>query len=155
MDDYWRASRLCRCAILPESNQSMSSPGNLGAALPGFAPGKEVLKRYSLCRLLGRGGMGVVWLARDLELERDVALKFIAEAIAADKVAVDDLKREVRRAIDLSHPNIVKIYDFVTDGSIAGISMELVLGSTLSERRLDLPGRVFPLATLESVVGQL
>ncbi|MEY3774390.1 MAG: hypothetical protein RLZZ129_1170, partial [Verrucomicrobiota bacterium] len=102
-----------------------------------------------------RGGMGVVWLARDEELGRDTALKFLPEAVAGDRAALDDLKREVRRAIDLAHPHIVKIHDFVTDGRTAAVSMEYVVGDTLSSLRVDQPDRVFTIAQLAPWVEQL
>jgi len=57
--------------------------------------------------------MGVVWLARDGKLDRDVALKFLPEEVAQDADAILDMKRETRRALELTHPIIVRIYDFV------------------------------------------
>ena len=58
-----------------------------------FGPGTRLFSRYSLVRVLGRGGMGIVWLARDDELERQVALKFLSEQIIHDHALVADLKR--------------------------------------------------------------
>ncbi|HYC70136.1 MAG TPA: SUMF1/EgtB/PvdO family nonheme iron enzyme [Opitutaceae bacterium] len=128
---------------------------DLGSTIKGFTSGQRLFGRYALQRLLGRGGMGVVWLARDEELGRDTALKFLPEAVALDRAALDDLKREVRRAIDLAHPHIVKIHDFVTDGRTAAVSMEFVGGDTLSSLRVDQPNRVFTVAQLEPWLRQL
>ena len=128
---------------------------DLGLTLKGFAPGQKLFGRYTLQKMLGRGGMGVVWLARDEELGRETALKFLPEVVAADRSAIEDLKREVRRAINLSHPHIVKIHDFVTDGRTAAVSMEYVKGDTLSSLRIDQPGHVFTTAQLAPWVGQL
>ena len=97
---------------------------------PGFLVGGG---RYTLLRLIARGGMGVVWLAHDERLERDVALKFLPEAVHFDAGALDDLKRETRRCLDLTHPNIIRIYDFVTDHQAAAISMEYIEGETLRQ----------------------
>ncbi len=65
--------------------------------------------------------MGIVWLARDEELERDVALKFLPDLIALDRVLLSELKRETRRSLELTHKNIVRIYDFVHDDSAGAI----------------------------------
>jgi len=76
--------------------------------------------------------MGIVWLARDEELERDVALKFLPDVIVHDRSLLDELKRETRRSLELTHKNIVRIHDFVFDERSACISMEYVDGDTLS-----------------------
>ena len=111
--------------------------------LRGFRPGQKVFDRYVIQKMLGRGGMGVVWLARDEELEIDLALKFLPEVIAMDQQAVDDLKRETRRSLQLTHPHIVRIYDFIQDGRTAAIAMEYVNGNTLAGLKIDKPDRSF------------
>lgn len=95
--------------------------------------------RYVLERLLGKGGMGVVWKARDETLNEDVALKFLPDAVRWDPGAFADLKSETRRARQLTHPNIIRIHDFVEDAGGAAISMEWVDGRTLTEVRLERP----------------
>lgn len=105
--------------------------------------GAVYFNRYRLKRVLGRGGMGVVWLADDLKLERPVALKFLPSLIGLDPAAVKELKTETRRGLELSHPNIVRIYDFVDDEDEAAISMEFVDGKTLSELRATTEHGVF------------
>lgn len=105
--------------------------------------GMTVFSRYKLERVLGRGGMGVVWLADDLKLERPVALKFLPSLIGLDPAAVKELKTETRRGLELSHPHIVRIYDFVDDEDAAAISMEFVDGKTLSELRMGTEHGVF------------
>lgn len=87
--------------------------------------------------------MGVVWLADDMKLERPVALKFLPSLIGLDPTAVKELKTETRRGLELSHPNIVRIYDFVDDEDEAAISMEFVDGKTLSELRATTDHGVF------------
>ncbi|HYC70646.1 MAG TPA: protein kinase [Opitutaceae bacterium] len=126
-----------------------------GATIRGFAPGFRVFNRFTLRRILGRGGMGVVWLARDEDLDRDVALKFLPDVVALDPVSVAELKRETRRNLELTHPHIVRIYDFVQDARSAAISMEYVDGSSLSTLRLERPQHVFPLAEVERLFVQL
>ena len=94
------------------------------------APGAGMMafNRYRLDRVIGRGGMGVVWLAEDLKLERPVALKFLPSLLGLDPAAVKELKTETRRGLELSHPHIVRIYDFVDDDEAAAISMEFIDG---------------------------
>jgi len=128
---------------------------DFGNTIKGFSPGQKVFARYTLTRILGRGGMGVVWLARDEELGRESALKFLPEVVSMDRGAIDDMKREVRRAIDLAHPHIVKIHDFITDGQMAAVSMEYVDGQTLSALRIDQAARCFAPAQIEAWLQQL
>ena len=116
---------------------------DLGQTLRGFRAGQKVFRRYTLVRILGRGGMGVVWLARDEELERDVAMKFLPDLVVHDLAVLDELKRETRRSLQLTHHNIVRIHDFVQGAESACISMEYVDGPTLSALRVDQPNRVF------------
>src|SRR5437667_6353015 len=102
-----------------------------------FANGQMVFGRYTLIKILGRGGMGIVWLAHDEELERDVALKFLPDVIVHDRALLNDLKRETRRSLELTHRNIVRIHDFVFDERSACISMEYVDGDTLANLRSE------------------
>jgi len=122
-----------------------------------------LLSRYRLVRLLGQGGMGAVWLARDLKLNEDVAMKFLPEMVARDKLALEELKVEVRRSRRVTHPSIVRIHDYIEDiprqeggqAEWAGISMEYVEGQTLSELRALQPGRVFSAEELSPWVKEL
>lgn len=116
------------------------------------ASGAMFFNRYRLDRVLGRGGMGVVWRADDMKLERPVALKFLPSLLGLDVAAVKELKTETRRGLELSHPNIVRIYDFVDDEELAAISMEFVDGRTLSELRMGTPHGVF---SVEQIVQWL
>ncbi len=114
------------------------------------APGAGMMafNRYRLDRVIGRGGMGVVWLAEDLKLERPVALKFLPSLLGLDPAAVKELKTETRRGLELSHPHIVRIYDFVDDDEAAAISMEFIDGKTLSDLRLSRDPIVFTVAEI-------
>ena len=67
---------------------------------------------YELISLLGAGGMGEVYRARDPKLNRDVAIKILPEALAADPAALARFEREAQAVAALSHPNILAIYDF-------------------------------------------
>jgi serine/threonine protein kinase len=113
------------------------SGNGLDVTLREFVSGQKFFNRYRLIKTLGRGGMGIVWLARDEELERDVALKFLPELLVLDKAAMYELKRETKRSLELTHHHIVWIYDFEQDGRSACISMEYVDGQTLSALRVE------------------
>jgi hypothetical protein len=121
--------------------------------LPGM--GTMVFNRYRLQRVLGRGGMGVVWLAVDTKLERAVALKFLPGIVGADPAALQELTEETRRGLELAHPNIVRIYDLVNDEETAAISMEFVDGRNLSEMRLTRPHGVFSVEDISPWLGHL
>jgi len=123
--------------------------------LAGFRARQTVFSRYTLTRILGRGGMGVVWLARDEKLDQDVALKFLPELVANDVSALGDLKRETRRSLQLTHPHIVRIYDFVEDGRMAAVAMEFVDGASLTQRRMEQPAQVFSPTQLRPWLEQL
>src|SRR5207237_8559368 len=108
-----------------------------------LAVGQKVFGRYTLIKILGRGGMGIVWLARDDEMDLDVALKFLPELIIHDRAVLSDLKRETKRSLELTHKNIVGIHDFVHNDQSGCISMEYIDGDTLSNLRSDREQKVF------------
>jgi serine/threonine protein kinase/Tfp pilus assembly protein PilF len=114
-----------------------------------------VFARYKLVKVLGRGGMGIVWLARDEELERDVALKFLPDLMVQDRTLLDQLKHETKRCLELTHPHIVRIYDFVHDERSGCISMEYIDGETLSNLRAQKKQRVFEPNEIAAWTSQL
>ena len=128
---------------------------DLGQTIRGFRVGQKVFRRYTLVRILGRGGMGVVWLARDEELEREVALKFLPDLVVHDLAVLDELKRETRRSLQLTHHHIVRIHDFVQDAESACISMEYIDGPTLSALRVEQTNRVFETEVLLPWIQQI
>ncbi len=97
-------------------------------------PAGTRLGPYEIVGLLGAGGMGEVYRARDARLERDVALKVIAPALAKDPDRISRFEREAKAVAALSHPNILAIHDFgVHEGTTFAV-MELLEGETLRER---------------------
>jgi len=121
----------------------------------GLVAGGKVFGRYVLEAVAGRGGMGVVWKARDERLERLVALKFLPEVVAGDPEAVRDLLRETKRCLELTHPNVVRVHDLVQDGLLAAISMEYVAGESLAKRKAEAPGGCLTVEELAPLVAQL
>jgi len=94
---------------------------------------KTVVRGYELERELGRGGMGAVYLARQLSLDRHVALKVMSNKWAADPVFVARFTREAYASAQLSHPNIVQIHDIGEVGGTRFFSMEYVRGRSLAD----------------------
>lgn len=90
--------------------------------------------RYSLERELGRGGMGMVFLARDVALDRPVAIKLLPKAMAAQPAFRERFLREAQTAAKLSHPNIVPIYAVEQVADFVFFVMAYVEGETLAER---------------------
>jgi len=92
------------------------------------------LGRYRLDRALGSGGMAIVYLAHDRELDRVVAVKRLADNLAHDRSFRDRFLREAQLAAPLSHPNVVRVYDFGHDpDGRPFIVMEYVEGGSLAE----------------------
>jgi serine/threonine protein kinase len=99
--------------------------------------------RYRTIRELGRGGMGVVVLAHDTVLDLQVALKLIPETVVRDTEGIADLKKEVLRGMELTHPGIVRVFSFEQDATTAAIVMEYVQGLSLAQKKAQRPSRCF------------
>src|ERR1051325_4482474 len=95
---------------------------------------QALLGRYSLERELGRGGMGVVYLAREVRLDRRIAIKLLPPELAAVPALRDRFMREARTAAGLSHPYIVPIHAVDETGGFAYYVMAYVNGETLLDR---------------------
>ncbi len=94
---------------------------------------------YQIIRELGRGGMGVVHLARDARLERDVAIKGMPESLAADGDRLARFQREAKVLASLNHPNIGGIHGVEEAGGLQYLILEFVEGETLAERLVRGP----------------
>ena len=91
-----------------------------------------LLSRFSLIRPLGEGAMGQVWLVRDLELQVNIAIKALNPRFLDDPGRIELLKNECRNTRNLSHPNIVRVFDFHRDARGVFISMEYIDGRDLA-----------------------
>ncbi len=104
----------------------------------------ESLKHYQIEKVLGKGGMGVVYLARDTRLDRLVALKLLTERYVANQDLKQRFLREARAACAVNHPSIAQVYDVDEVDGKTFIAMEYVQGRTVREliedRELDLQG---------------
>ncbi|WP_462406462.1 Stk1 family PASTA domain-containing Ser/Thr kinase [Gracilibacillus sp. Marseille-QA3620] len=95
--------------------------------------GKRISGRYKIIRMIGGGGMANVYLARDMILDRDVALKVLRMDFSNDEEFIKRFHREAQSATSLTHPNIVSIYDVGEEDGIYYIVMEYVDGMTLKQ----------------------
>ena len=121
-------SRFCALCGTPAPASPAASHDPLRLALVG-----KLGAQYRVLRLLGRGGMGAVYLARDLTLEREVAIKIVTPAVDRDRM-YERFRREAKTAAKLSHPNIVPLHAF---GEVEGMPyfvMGYVRGESLADR---------------------
>ena len=117
---------------------------------------KLLADRYKIIRKLGEGGMGLVYLAEDTELDSNkVAIKFIPPMLAGNVRAIKNLKKEAQTAMQLSHPNIVRLHDLHTDGHQKFLAMEYIEGKTLEELLAEKEDDRFTLEELLPIAEQV
>ena len=98
----------------------------------------RMLGRYKIIKQLGEGGMGAVFKAQDITLQRDVAIKVLHPHLLQQANLKERFLQEARSAAKLDHPGIVKVYDFGKEGSVLYIVMEFILGVSLHQLLRDL-----------------
>ncbi len=135
-------------ATIPPYSEPFSGPGEVSSSghgrsptLTAFFPGENIAGRFKIVRFIGRGGMGEVYEAEDLELRVHVAIKTVRPDIASDSNAIDRFKREINLARKVTHANVCRTFDlFHHQSLIPGtpdlqfLSMELLNGETLAAR---------------------
>jgi eukaryotic-like serine/threonine-protein kinase len=119
---------------------------------PGTVDGRCLGGRYRVGTPLGAGGMGEVWAARDLVLDRPVAVKVLGGALAGDGRAAERLRREARAAGRLDHPNIARVLDLGEQDGRPYLVMELLEGESLAAR-IDRAGPMAPAAAARVVAA--
>jgi len=121
----------------------------------GLGPGTVLSGRFEIGVLLGDGGMGSVYAARDRVTGRDIAIKVLLPELIASQHARDRFMAEAIVCCDLSHPNIVRVYDVGVSGPHLYFSMERLRGQTLRQRLRAHQHQRMPLAAVSSIARQM
>src|SRR6476620_7529655 len=107
----------------------------------------KLIGHYRIESLIGIGGMGEVYLARDERLGRKAALKFLPHTLTTDEAQLSRFKNEARTASALNHPNILTVYEIGAEGNVQFIATEFIEGVTLRANLAS--GRINPHRALE------
>ena len=98
-------------------------------------PGTVIAGRYEVVKCLGAGNMGLVYACRHRELSGHmVAVKVLFPEVAQDKIAAQRFRNEIFAAYGVSHPNVVRAYEYLRDGDLVAYTMEYVGGGDLADR---------------------
>ena len=124
----------CQICLLQLGLSNEGSKGAVAGASQSISELNQSFPQLEITHLIGRGGMGAIYQARQTSLDRDVALKLIAKEVSQDPSFVERFEREAKTLAKLSHPNIVTVYDFgYTSDGVAYLIMEFVDGINLRE----------------------
>ncbi len=118
----------------------------------------KTIENYKIVSIIGKGGMGIVYLAHDLRLDREVAIKILSSHIVDDPRFIERFKREAKNQAQLSHTNIVTVFGFIEFEGLLGIVMEYVEGDGIDslihkQGRLHIYDSVFILKQILGGVG--
>jgi len=129
LPDVLKECPACGACFGGEVERCEHDGGALRLSLP---VARTIDGKYRLDRLVGKGGMGAVYEARDLRLDRSVAVKIMLSRAFGEQVALRRFRREARAAAQLDHPNVVRVFDFgPLEGEGAYLVMEMLRGRTL------------------------
>lgn len=123
--------------------------------LMSIKPGTVISGRYEVVKCLGAGSMGLVYACRHIELAGQlVAVKVLFPEVAQDKVAAARFRNEIQAAYGVSHPNVVRAYEFIRDDKMLAYTMEFVGGGDVAEKLSD-PAKLIPLNEILSIAIQM
>ena len=123
--------------------------------LMSLKPGTVISGRYEVVKCLGAGSMGLVYACRHIELAGQlVAVKVLFPEVAQDKVAAARFRNEIQAAYGVSHPNVVRAYEFIRDDKMLAYTMEFVGGGDVAEKLTD-PSKLIPINEILSISIQM
>lgn len=121
----------------------------------GLQPGTIIAGRYEVVKCLGAGSMGLVYACRHRELTGHmVAVKVLFPEVAQDKIAAARFRNEIFASYGVSHPNVVRAYEYIRDGDLVAYTMEYVAGGDLADMLGD-PEQVLPVSEVIAVLLQM
>ncbi len=124
--------------------------------LMSMQPGTVIAGRYEVVKSLGAGSMGVVYACRHRELTGHmVAVKVLFPEVANDKVAAARFKNEIFASYSVSHPNVVRAYEYLRDGDLVAYAMEYVAGGALAERLEGASQNPIPIPEVVNILAQM
>jgi CheY-like chemotaxis protein/tRNA A-37 threonylcarbamoyl transferase component Bud32 len=129
------------------ARKAQAEAGEIGPEATNLTTGQRFAGRYEVLGTIGQGGMGMVYRAKDLELEEEVAIKTLRPELVADETVLERFKTEIRLARRISHRNVVRIHDFGESAGVDFLTMEYVEGITVREL-IDERGRLEISSTL-------
>jgi len=147
--------KICpRCALEGAGSWEDPETPSTGETLPEFEGWKTGTRvgDYELIDVLGRGGMAVVYLARQISLDRLVALKTVSAMLAAESHGRERFRREARAVAQLEHPRIVSIHDIGTSGGSMYYTMDYIAGADLGRAMRE---RAIPMREAASIVQKV
>ncbi|NDC39027.1 MAG: serine/threonine protein kinase [Proteobacteria bacterium] len=123
--------------------------------LMSLQPGTVIAGRYEVVKCLGAGSMGLVYACRHRELSGHlVAIKVLFPEVAHDKVAAARFRNEIFASYGVSHPNVVRAYEYLRDGDLVAYTMEYVGGGDLADR-LGKPGKLIGIEEILNLLSQM
>ncbi len=117
----------------PPARSGMASDSGFPSDFPRLQKGRVIANRYEILELLGQGGMGAVYKAQDRELGRPVAIKTIRTDLADNPLVLQRFKQEIIVARQVTHKNVIRIYDLCEDAGLRFITMEYIEGEDLNK----------------------
>ena len=122
---------------------------------PPLVEGQRIFRHYQLKRFLGRGPLGAAWLARHEGMDRDLAMRFLPDLWLRDERVLSALRAGVVRLLELTHANLVRVFDFLRDDQCAAVVTEFVDGEPLQDLKVQQEQRCFEVEMLRPLIAQL